>query len=149
MQVGEIISEIQKIKLGGHQSMRKISAFLLSTMMLFVLAVPAMAANDDTTDTRGNGMTTNNATRGNTFDADLGTDRGTGTRGTTGIGTNNNGIGDNDIDTTRGFGVGDYDDDNNFRATAAGDDTRDWGWLGLLGLIGLAGLFNRNRETTR
>jgi len=46
-----------------------------------------------------------------------------------------------------------YDDrndrtDNNgrVRAAAAGDNTMDWGWLGLLGLIGLVGLRGANRQ---
>lgn len=139
--------------------MKKAMSLLMSSLLALTVAVPAFAADDNnngmgTMNNGKNGMTTNNATRGNNVDNDgLDIDRGTGTFGTTR--GNNTGLGDADgpmgntgigtNNTTRNFGT----DDNNFRTTAAGDDATDWGWLGLLGLIGLAGLFNRNRETTR
>ena len=112
--------------------MNKMLKLLLTSVLMFSLAFPALAEGTKNT-TGTNGVTTNrvdNIDRDNgLFDMDGVNDR-MGNRNTTNFGTNN------------------YDN-GNFRTTAADDNDMDWGWLGLLGLIGLAGLFNRNRETNR
>lgn len=111
--------------------MKKVLTLLMSISLVFMLAIPAFAEGAGTMD---NGMYQTN--QSNPYQS------------RDNIDMNTNGVDGEKMmtDTARNMN---RTDDGDFRTTAVGDETMDWGWLGLLGLIGLAGLFNRGREQNR
>jgi len=101
--------------------MKKISLLLFAFALLTsVLSIPAFAEVNDKVMTADNN-------RGNDYRTNM--DNGNNNMGR--YGTDNMNM-----------------NSNNYRATAAGDNDLDWGWLGLLGLAGLFGLRSRDRERT-